>query len=123
MLFRSAELSRLELAAGPAPRAIEGRIEARELRQVGAQPMEIGSYELTFDGSTPPDGAPVGRLRDLGGPFIVEGTVKLTPPNAYLVQGFITGRTAAAERVVRDITLGAVPEASGRSPFSFEGSY
>jgi len=119
----NAELSRLELAPGPAPRAIEGRIEARDLRQVGAQPMDLGSYEVTFDGTTPPDGAPVGRLRDLGGPFMVEGTVKLTPPNAYLVQGFITGRTAAAERVVRDITLGAMPEASGRSPFSFEGSY
>jgi hypothetical protein len=62
-------------------------------------------------------------LRDLGGPFIVEGTLKLTPPNGYLVQGYITGRTAAAERVVREITLGAMPEASGRSPFSFEGSY
>jgi type II secretion system (T2SS) protein N len=119
----NAELSRLELAPGPAPRAIEGRIEARDLRQVGTPPMDLGSYEVTFDGTTPPDGAPIGRLRDLGGPFMVEGTVKLTPPNAYLVQGFITGRTAAAERVVRDITLGAMPEASGRSPFSFEGSY
>jgi len=119
----NAELARLELAAGPTPRAIEGRIEARDLRQVGAQPMDLGSYEVTFDGSTPPDGAPVGKLRDLGGPFQVEGTVKLTPPNAYLVQGYITGRTAAAERVVREITLGAMPEASGRSPFSFEGTY
>jgi hypothetical protein len=119
----NAELARLELAAGPSPRAIEGRLELRDLRQLGVQPMEIGSYEVTFDGTTPPDGAPVGKLRDLGGPFIVEGTVRLTPPNGYLVQGFITGRTAAAERVVRDITLGVMPEASGRSPFSFEGSY
>ena len=47
----------------------------------------------------------------------------LTPPNAYLVQGYITGRTAEAERLVREITLGATPDASGRSAFSFEGSY
>ena len=55
----------------------------------------------------------VGKLRDLGGPFVVDGTVTLTPPNAYLVQGFITGRTAEAERLVREITLGAMPDASG----------
>ncbi len=119
----SADLARVELAAGPAPRTIQGTIELRDLRQLGAQPMELGSYQVSFDGSTPPDGAPVGKLRDLGGPFIVDGTVKLTPPNAYLVQGYITGRTAAAERVVREITLGAMPDASGRSTFSFEGSY
>ena len=106
-----------------APHAGITFIEARDLKQVGAQPMDLGSYEVVFDGTTPPDGAPVGTLRDLGGPFRVEGTVKLTPPNAYLVQGYITGRTAAAERVVREITLGAMPEASGRSPFSFEGTY
>jgi len=39
------------------------------------------------------------------------------------VQGYITGRTAAAERIVREITLGAMPDTSGRSTFSFEGSY
>ena len=119
----SADLARLELAEGLAPRAIQGNIELRDLRQGGAQPMELGSYQVSFDGTTPPDGAPVGKLRDLGGPFMVEGTLKITPPNAYLVQGYITGRTAAAERVVREITLGAMPEPSGRSAFSFEGSW
>lgn len=119
----SAVLARVEFATGPSVRSLQGTIELRDLRQVGAQPMELGSYQVTFDGSIPADGAPTGKLRDLGGPFVVEGTLKLTPPNGYLVQGYITGRTAAAERVVREITLGAMPEASGRSPFSFEGSY
>lgn len=119
----AAKLARLELAPGPTPRAIEGTLELRDFKQVGAQPMELGSYQVTFDGSAPQDGALVGKLKDLGGPYIVDGTVKLTPPNGYLVQGYITGRTAAAERVVREITLGAMPDASGRSTFSFEGSY
>ena len=56
-------------------------------------------------------------------PFAVEATLTLTPPNGYLVQGFITGRSAEAERLVREITLGAPPDASGSSAFSFEGSY
>ena len=119
----TANLEHLALAAGPAPRAIKGTIELRDFRQAGAQPMDLGSYQATFDGATAADGTVVGKIRDLGGPFMIEGTLTLTPPNSYLVQGFITGRTAQAERIVRQITLGATPEASGRSPFSFEGSY
>jgi hypothetical protein len=118
-----ARLARLEVGPGLAPRAIEGTLELRDFRQVGAQPMDLGSYQVTFDGSAPQNGALVGKLKDLGGPYIVDGTVKLTPPNGYLVQGYITGRTANAERVVREITLGVMPDASGRSTFSFEGSY
>ena len=119
----SANLVRVELAPGPAPRALQGTIELRDFQQVGAQPMDLGSYQVTFDGSPAPDGALLGKLKDLGGPYIVDGTVKLSPPNGYLVHGYITGRTAAAERVVREITLGAMPDASGRSTFSFEGSW
>jgi hypothetical protein len=119
----TANLERLELAPGPAPRALKGSIELRDFRQTGAQPLDLGSYQATFDGVTADNGAVIGQIRDLGGPFAIEGTLTLTPPNAYLVQGFITGRSADAERVVRQITLGAAPEASGRSPFSFEGSY
>jgi hypothetical protein len=119
----TANLERLELAPGPAPHALTGVIELRDLRQVGAQPMDLGSYQVTFDGKPAQDGALAGKLRDLGGPFIVDGTVQLTGQNGYLVQGYITGRTAEAERVVREITLGAMPDTSGRSTFSFEGSF
>lgn len=119
----SADLKRVVIAAGGAVHALDGTIELHALRQVGAQPMELGSYQASFDGKSSADGAVTGKLRDLGGPFIVDGTVTLTAPNGYLVQGYITGRTAAAERTVREITLGAAPDASGRSRFSFEGSY
>jgi hypothetical protein len=110
------------LSDGPALASLEGTIELHDFRQVGANPLELGSYELTFDGSPASNGNVVGQLRDLGGPFMVSGTVTLSAPSAYLVQGYITGRTANAERLVREITLGAPPDASGRSVFSFEGS-
>jgi hypothetical protein len=90
---------------------------------VGANPLELGSYQLTFDGTPAVNGSVVGQLRDLGGPFTVSGTVQLSAPSSYLVEGFITGRTANAERLVREFTLGAPPDASGRSAFSFEGSF
>ena len=101
------------IADGPALAQLQGTIELHELRQVGANPLALGSYRLTFDGAQPANGEPTGQLRDLGGPFAVEGTVTLTPPNTYLVQGFITGRSAEAERLVREITLGAQPDAFG----------
>ena len=119
----TARLKRLEIAAGPAPRTLDGVIELHDFQQVGAQAAALGSYQVSFDGSPPKDGALVGKLRDLGGPFMVDGTLTLSAPNGYLVQGYITGRTADAERIVRDITLGVPPDAAGRSTFSFEGTY
>ncbi len=106
-----------------APHTLEGSIELQNLRQVGARPLELGSYRAEFDGKAQPDGNSLGQLRDLGGPFEMVGTVTLTPPNGYLVQGTIAGRTAQAESLVREITIGAPPDTSGRTPFSFEGSY
>jgi hypothetical protein len=119
----SVDLKRVVLGAGPAPHLAEGSIELRDLRQVGARPLELGSYLLVFDGAAQTGGVVLGKLRDIGGPFAVDATVSLTPPNAYLVQGYITGRGADAERLVRDITLGAAPDASGRSALSLEGTY
>jgi hypothetical protein len=118
-----AAFKRVELATGGSPRVLDGTLQLRDFRQVGARPLALGSYELAFDGAVQPDGAITGQLRDLGGPFAVNGTVSLPAPRSYLVQGFITGRSAEAERLVREITLGAPPDASGRSAFSFEGSY
>ncbi len=117
------DLKHLVLASGGAPRLFDGSVELRDFRQVAPRPLALGSYRVDFDGTTAEDGSSIGRLRDTGGPFAVEGTLTLTPPNTYLVQGFITGRSADAERLVREITLGATPDASGRSAFSFEGSY
>jgi hypothetical protein len=118
-----ADFKRIVLATGPAIGSLQGTLELRDFRQVGANPLELGSYQLTFDGAPATDGNVVGQLRDLGGPFMVSGTVTLSEPSTYVVQGFITGRTAGAERLVREITLGAPPDASGRSEFSFEGSF
>jgi hypothetical protein len=118
-----ADFKRVVLTTGPAIGSLQGTLELHDFRQVGANPLELGSYQLTFDGTPATNGNVVGQLRDLGGPFMVSGTVTLSAPSNYVVQGFITGRTANAERLVREITLGAPPDASGRSEFSFEGSF
>jgi Type II secretion system (T2SS), protein N len=116
------ELERLQIAAGGVPQLIEGKLELHDFRMLSPQPMVLGSYAMTFDGVARPDGTTVGTVKDLGGPFKVDGTFTLTPPNAYSVVGFITGRSADAERIVRQITFGVPPDASGRSEFRFEGT-
>ena len=114
----SARFTSLELGVNGAPRALQGTVELRDYRQVSPRPLDLGSYEVTFDGG------PVGKLRDIGGPFSVEGTVTFTPPNNYVVQGLISGRTPEAVNIVRnDIAFGAPPDASGRNQFQFENSF
>lgn len=118
-----AQLERFELGRQGSPTAIKGTIELRDFRQLAPQPMALGSYVVTFDGQPSADGSLTGKVNDLGGPFIVDATLQLSPSRSYLVQGYIIGRTAQAESLVREITLGAMPDASGRSTFSFEGTY
>jgi hypothetical protein len=104
-------------------RQIEGTIELRNFRQVGRQPLELGSYRVSFDGKAQADGKIVGTVSDTGGPFRIEGRLVLVPPNEYNFQGSITGRSADAERLIRDAMPYSRPDASGRSELSFEGSY
>lgn len=118
-----ARFARLVLDAGGAPRTLEGSVELRDFRQVSPRPLELGSYRLTFDGRQQPDGISVGKLEDIGGPFDVDGNVTFTPPNNFVIQGFITGRTSEAQAIVREITLGAAPDAAGRNEFTFENSF
>jgi hypothetical protein len=116
---------RLQLAADGWPSAVgNGQIRLEDFRLVAPQATPLGSYELTFDGAPQPDKAVVGRFRSLAGsPFGVEGTLTLTPPNNYLGKGLIVGHSVEAERIVRQITFGAQPDASGRAPFTFEGTF
>lgn len=118
-----ARFAKLVLDAGGAPRVLEGSVELHDFRQVSPRPLELGSYRLSFDGTQQPNGVSVGKLDDIGGPFGVDGTVTFTPPNNYVIQGFISGRTPQAQDIVREITLGAAPDASGRSEFTFENSF
>jgi hypothetical protein len=114
---------RRAVVEGRSVRLLEGTIELRDFREITPRLMEFGSYRATFDGRTQPDGSVLGTVNDLGGPFRIEGTLVLTPPDQYTFQGTITGRTAEAERLVREAIPYARPDASGRTEISFEGTY
>jgi hypothetical protein len=116
-------LSRVELASGGVPRLLEGTVELRDFRQLSPQPAPLGSYRLTLDGRVQPDGSIIGQLQDIDGPFSVHGTVTFTPPNRYVGQGTVSGRTPEAREIVRQITFGAPADAQGGSPFTFENTF
>jgi hypothetical protein len=118
-----AKLARVVLDAGAQPRVLDGSLELRDFRQVSPRPLELGSYRLTFDGQPRENGVNVGELVDIGGPFGVNGNVTFTPPNNYVIEGLISGRTPEAQGIVREISLGAPPDSSGRNEFSFESSF
>jgi hypothetical protein len=104
-------------------RQIEGTIELHDFRQTTPTALDLGSYRVSFDGVAQPEGQIFGHVADLGGPMRLEGTLMLTPPNRWEFQGYITGRTADAERMLRRELPYLVPDASGRSELRFEGSY
>jgi hypothetical protein len=116
------DLKRVVLAE-QALRQVEGTIELHDFRQTTPTALELGSYRVSFDGVVQPDGRVLGNVRDLGGPFRLEGTLALAPPNGYTFEGYITGRTAQAESLIREVMPYSRPDASGRSELRFEGSY
>jgi hypothetical protein len=114
----------LRLGENSWPTHAKGTVTLRDFQLIVPQLTQLGSYELVFDGAARPDGALMGTFRNLAGsPFGVDGTLTLTPPNNYVGEGRIVGHSAQAESIVRQITFGAPPDASGRAPFTFEGTF
>lgn len=106
-----------------AVKQLEGNVELHDFEQLTPRPMTIGSYRVSFDGTAQPDGKVIGKVADLGGPYRLEGTLSLSPPTHWEFQGYITGRTADAERTLRQELPYLAPDASGRTEIRFEGDY
>ncbi|HYK25024.1 MAG TPA: type II secretion system protein N, partial [Steroidobacteraceae bacterium] len=108
--------------------AIQGRIDVHGLAMRGEP---IGDYRLSFPAGGPsvPGGASgasselVGHLTDLGGPFSVDGAVRLTPEPGYVVEALVAARPGAPPDAVNALRYLGTPDASGRRPFTFSGTF
>lgn len=98
--------------------AIRGWLEARDLSLAGGQPL--GSYRVTFPGGAPAH--PRGRLADLGGPFAVTGTIRLTRGPGYVVDGRIAARPTAAPELAAQLRFLGAPNPQGQRRFSLAGT-
>ena len=123
----SVNLERLELAAGPALRSLRGTLELRDLREM-PQNMDIGSYQVTFDSPPQADGGLPGKLRDLGGPFAVEGTgevasgasvISIVALDNTATENSASGGDTATFRFTNTLAGGAVYEARNNGNATF----
>ena len=84
------------------------------------QSAPLGDFRLVFPASA---GDPVGQLTDLGGPLAVQGTVRLTGEPGYVVDGLVAARPGASASMVQQLRYLGTPDAQGRRPFSFAGTF
>lgn len=112
----------LDLAAlrwdGTRISSIRGQIDVRGLTHRGEP---LGDYRLYFPGDG--SGDPVGRLTDLGGPFDVSGTVRLTREPGYAVDAQVGARPGAPPDLADGLRYLGSPDAKGRRPFSMAGTF
>ena len=99
---------------------LKGRIEAHDLSQRTGRVTPLGNYAVTFPGGGT---EPVGALTDLGGPLAVQGTLRLTNPPGYVLEGQVAPRADAAPELVGNLQFLGSPDAAGRRPFSIAGTF
>lgn len=114
------DLTRLELTRTGVVQRIQGRIEVRNLVDSTGQVTPLGSFILSFPGGA---GRPVGRLRDLGGPLALEGTVRLTAQPGYDLQARVAARSGAAPSLLEALRYLGTPDAQGWRSFALAGTY
>lgn len=100
---------------------LEGTATARELAQ-RSPAMPFGSFELRFAPPSHPD-VISGALRDLGGPLIVTGTLKVRNGNEYSLAGLVATRPEVNAELAKAVEFLGASDAQGRRPFSLEGSF
>jgi general secretion pathway protein N len=98
---------------------LQGRIEALDLIQRMGQAVPVGSYEAVFPGGP---GAPTARVKDLGGPLAVSGTLSVTA-QGYQLEGYVAARQSAAPALVNALEYLGSPDAEGRRSFGVSGTF
>jgi hypothetical protein len=101
-------------------RVLQGTATASDLAQRNP-PILYGSYELQFGGAARTDGVIAGKLRDLGGPLAVTGTLELRGGSEYELNGLVSARPGASADLVKAVEF-LDSDAQGRRTFSLMGT-
>jgi hypothetical protein len=101
---------------------LQGEVQIQDL--VGSQGQAFGSYQVTFTpaGSDNSD-LPTGEVHDRGGALQLDATLQLTHDPGYLVQGHVAARPSASADINDTLKYLGTPDASGRRPFSLQGTF
>jgi hypothetical protein len=63
-----------------------------------------------------------GRVRDLGGPLRVRGSIELDAKGRYLLTGEAAPGPGAGPAIFDTLSFLGAPDSQGRRPFTIEGS-
>jgi general secretion pathway protein N len=105
------------------PADATGSLFLRSLRAPGADGEMLGDFELTVGEGSVGTGSLSGRLRDLGGPLHVRGTIELQPDGRYLLSGEAAPGPGAGPAIFDTLSFLGPPDNQGRRPFTIEGSF
>jgi general secretion pathway protein N len=99
-----------------------GKMFVRELRAPGAGGAELGDFELVVGEGAVGTDRLTGRLSDLGGPLRVRGAIELMSNGQYFMSGEVAPGPGAGPAIFDTLSFLGPPDASGRRPFSIEGT-
>lgn len=99
-----------------------GRLFVRELRAPGAGGAELGDFELVIGEGAVGTDRLTGRLSDLGGPLRVRGAIELLSDGRYFMSGEVAPGPGAGPAIFDTLAFLGPADASGRRPFSIEGT-
>jgi general secretion pathway protein N len=108
--------------AGRHPVAASGTLYLRSLRAPGPQGQALGDFELVVGEGTVGGEALNGRLRDLGGPLHVRGSIELDANGRYLLTGDAAPGPGAGPAIFDTLGFLGPPDSQGRRPFTIEGT-
>jgi general secretion pathway protein N len=104
------------------PAQASGTLVVRGLRAPGPAGEQLGDFELAVGEGVVGTGALTGRLRDLGGPLRVRGTIELQPDGRYLMKGDAAPGPGAGPAIFDTLAFLGPPDNLGRRPFTIEGT-
>ena len=107
---------------GRRPASAAGTMFLRNLRAPGAGGQVLGDFELTVGEGTVGSEALNGRLRDLGGPLRVRGSIEMGQDGRYLLTGEAAPGPGAGPAIFDTLSFLGSPDSQGRRPFTIEGT-
>lgn len=114
-------LDELSLQDGWPTQAV-GTVDVMDLSGPAQQPMDLGSYRISFLAATEGE-ALSGALQDAGdGPLEVSGSLRLQPDRNYELNALLKTRPSAPPTLTRSLEFLSPPDEQGRREFSMAGS-
>ena len=108
--------------AGGLPQDAEGKMMVRGLKAPGPGGALLGDFELTIGEGAVGTETLTGRLRDLGGPLRLRGTIELKRDRSYFASGEVSPGPGAGPEIFDTLGFLGPPDAAGRRPFTVEGT-